>query len=116
NASELDFEDRHINHLQGFKDLRSLNLADTLITDKSLPQIGLFPKLTNLTLTKTNITGSGFDSLKNLHHLKDLSIEGTSLKPGNIFKLKTLMPNLLVFSITRTSLSKEDTAILKDLK
>jgi hypothetical protein len=116
NASELDFGDSHIHHLQGFKDLRGLDLNDTLITDKSLPQIGLFPKLRALNLTKTNITGSGFDSLKNLHNMRDLTIEGTSLKPGNIFKLKSLMPNLINLSVTRTSLPKEDAAIFKDLK
>jgi hypothetical protein len=115
-ASELDFEDRHIHYLQSFKDLRNIDLRDTLITDKSLAQIGLFPKLGILNLLKTNVTGIGFDSLKNLHNLFDLNIEGTSLKPGNIFKLRPLMPKLVGFSLARTSISKADAAILKDLK
>jgi hypothetical protein len=115
-ASQLDFEDRHMHYLEGFKDLRSLDLGDTLITDKALPQIGAFSKLTILTLRKTNVTGSGFDSLKNLHHLEDLTIEGTSLKPGNIFRLRPVLPGLLTFRLPRTNISKADTAVLKELK
>jgi hypothetical protein len=115
-AADLDFEDRHIQYLQGFKNLRSLNLGDTLVTDKSLAQIGLLAKLGVLDLIKTNVTGSGFDSLTNLHQLYDFNIEGTNLKPGNIRKIKPLMANILFFNLTRTGLTKQDAAILPELK
>ena len=115
-AANLDFEDRHMQYARGFKDLRRLNLVDTLVTDKSLTQIGLFEKLSTLRLNATDVTGSGFGSLKNLHNLCDLNIEGIDLQPGTIARLKPLMANLQSFDVAKTGLTKKDAAILKELK
>jgi hypothetical protein len=115
-ASNLDFEDKHMRYLQGFKSLRCINLTSTLVSDTSLPQLALFPMLTTLRLDKSNITGTGFDSLNNIHNLSDISFEGISLKPGTIGKLKPLMPKLRGLGLGKTGLTKEDAAIFQELK
>jgi len=115
-AATLDFEDRHMKYLKAFKDLQIVDFEDTLITDASLPFLGSLKKLIALRLLKTNITGVGFDHLKNLTLLKELKLEGSDIKPGTIFKLKSLMPQLTSLDIARISITKEDTAILKSLK
>ncbi len=115
-ASELDFEDKHLQYLKGFKELRVLDLSDTLVTDKSLPQIEMFSKLTILNLLKANVTGSGFASLNSLHKLFDLSIEGTSLASGNFAKLVPILPQLVVLRLARTNFSKSDAPALQHLK
>jgi len=115
-ADYLDFGDNHMHYLTGFKSLRFLNLIDTDVTDRSLPLIAKLSKVQVLRLNKTNITGSGFDSLTKLPDLHDISLEGIDLKPGNIDKLRPIMPRLLAFNISRTNLSKKDAIILKDLK
>lgn len=115
-AANLDFEDKHMHYLEGFKELLSINLKDTLITDKSLPQIAMFSHLTSINLVKTNVTGTGFACLTNLHKVKVIALEGISLKAGTVGKLKPLLANLISFNIGRTGLTKEDAAILKELK
>jgi len=115
-AANLDFEDKDMHFLEGFKSLTGINMSDTLISDKSLAQIAMFPKLNVIRLSKTNVTGTGFDQLKRLHNLFDISLEGINLKPGTIGELKPLLPNLIGFNVTRTGLTKEDATVLKELK
>jgi len=115
-ASHLDFEDKHMRCARGFKGLRMIDMKDTLITDKSLAQLGMFPELRILGLNRTDVTGTGFESLKNLHKVYDLGIEGINLKPGTIAKLKPLMAKLTSFDVSNTGLTKTDAAILNELK
>lgn len=115
-ASELDFEDKQMSYLQVFKNLRLLDLSDTLVSDQCLAQVASFPKLRTLNLVKTNVTGTGFANLCKMHNLAFLSIEGTNLGPGNIFKLKPILPDLVQLRLARTGLTKSDAVVLQDLK
>lgn len=114
-AASLDFEDRHMQYLKNFKNLQILDFDDTLISDASLPFIGQQKNLVALRAIKTNITGAGFDNLLKLKNLTELKIAGTSLKPGNIQKLKPLMPQLRFLDLSATNLSKQDATIFKSL-
>jgi len=115
-AAALDFEDRHTAYIKVFKNLEVVDFNDTLITDASLPILASFPKMGALRLVKTNITGVGFDHLKDLKYLTELKLEGASIKPGMIFKLKSKMPQMINLNISRISITREDTAILKTLR
>jgi Leucine-rich repeat (LRR) protein len=115
-ASDLDFEDRMVPYLKQFKTLRLIDLSDTLVTDECLPLLGSLPRLRTLNLVKTNVTGAGFSNLDRLHNLANLCIEGTSLQPGAIFKLKPILPDLLLLRLARTGLTKADARALQDLK
>jgi hypothetical protein len=108
NAAKLDFTDDNISHLKNFSHIVSLNLGETLVSDKSLPMIGAFGTLTYLCLSRTDITGTTFECLANLSKLTRLNLTGTALKIGCLAKLKPIFPNLVSLDVTGVGLTKED--------
>ena len=114
-AAKLEFEDSHLTHLRKFKNLIALNLDSTLVTEKSWPVIGSFPKLWMLRVNSTDITGSGFGCLSNSHSLSKLDVEGILLKPGSIAKLKTLAGNLTALNVSKTGLTTVDMPAIGEL-
>jgi hypothetical protein len=114
-AAKLEFDDRQFAHLKKFKNLATLDLNSTLVSDQSLPLIGSFPELWRLRLNNTDITGSGFDALRNLHKLSKLDIEGIGLKQGTIAKLKPLAASLTSIDFAKSGLTKVDMLAIGDL-
>jgi hypothetical protein len=115
-AAKLDFDDSHMTHLKKFKNLITLNLDDTVITDKSLPTIGTFTKLLALRFNGTDITGSGFASIANLPQLMDLNCAGINLKPGALAALKPLGTHLSNLNVSRVGLTRAEMPAIADLK
>lgn len=114
-AGRLEFTDAHMSHLKNFKHLTTLNLDQTLITDKSLPLIGTFTNLRELRLSDTDVTGESFDALASLHHLSHLNLYGTALKRGCLAKLKPIFPNLIDLDLTAVGMAKSEAALLQYL-
>jgi len=111
-AAKLEFDDSQLAHLKKFKNLATLDLRETLVSEKSLPLIGSLPNLWFLRLNSTDITGSGFDALGNLHNLSKLDLEGIRLKQGTVAKLKPLAASLNSLNISKTGLTKVDMAAI----
>ena len=114
-ASKLEFDDAAMTHIKVFKHLDSLNLNETLVTDKSLPVIGCLVDLNALRLSSTDVTGEGFDALLNLKHLFNLNLYGTPLKKGSLAKLKPLFPQLYDLDLTGVNMQKSDAELLQYL-
>ena len=111
-AAKLEFDDKQLAHLKKFKNLATLDLRETLVSEKSLPLIGSFPNLWFLRLNSTDITGSGFDALSNLHNLSKLDLEGIRLQQGTVAKLKPLAAGLHSLNVSKTGLTKVDMATI----
>ncbi len=107
-ASKLDLTDSHLQHLQHFKEIKNLNLGETLVSDKSLPLIGTLDQLQELSLSRTDVTGSGFESLSHLPNLTKLNLTGLALKSGSLIKLKAIFPKLEDLDLTGDNLSRDD--------
>jgi hypothetical protein len=114
-AAKLEFDDSQLAHLKKFKNLVELNLDGTLVTEKSLPLIGSFPKLRLLRIKRTDITGSGFDALENVRQLAKLDLEGIDLKQGSLAKLRPLAESLTSLNVAKTGLTKVDMAAIEEL-
>ena len=111
----MDFDDNHVMHLKDFKELTYLNLYGTLVSDKILPLVGKFSQLNLLKLSRSEVTGTTFAELCHLKKLKSLFCANTALKKGTVAALKPLCPQLYRLDIARTTLSKEDVAVVQYL-
>ncbi len=115
-ASQLDFEDEQLAYIKNFKYLHTLNLDQTMISDKALTVIGNnFKELATLRASGTNITGTTMASLSQLKKLRHLDLSASALKPGTLAKLKPIMPNLIDLRLGRTVLNNEECASLINL-
>ncbi|MBU6453285.1 MAG: hypothetical protein KGS72_15995 [Cyanobacteria bacterium REEB67] len=114
-SSGLDFEDKHIQYLTPLQQLRRISLEDCLVTDKAFASLSRFPRLSNLSVGRSCIDGSGLGDLKGLSTLRIFCLEGNILKPGAVAQLKPLLPKLRSLNLTRTKLQKKDAAILKEM-
>ncbi len=107
-AAKLDFDDAQMAHLKRFKHIVTLNLDDTIITDKSLPVIGGMTELTALRFNGTDITGSGFAFLANLNSLWNFNIGGINLKAGSMASLKGPIKHISDLTCSRVGLTAVD--------
>jgi hypothetical protein len=115
-ANKLDFDDSHTVFLKDFKDLKELDLCDTLVTDKSLATIGSLKSLECLVLSHTGINGDGFKYLSGLKNLKLLHISTIKLRKGALAQLKPLAPHIIRLNIGHVELSNDDLSVVQYLK
>lgn len=111
NSNKQELEDAHLAECADWTNLVSLKLSDSLVTDKSIPIIAGFTKLTELELSRTDVRGLNFELLKNLVCVRKLNLQGLSLVPGALTRLLT-MKNLIAVDCARDSLTDEDMAVL----
>jgi hypothetical protein len=111
NAASLDLDDAQFAFFKRFPAIVRINLDSTMVTDKSMPVIGTFKSLSDLRLSKIDVTGSGFDALNGLG-LKILELNGSNLKEGNLQKIKSLPGTLYSLNCSRTHIGNADMAFI----
>lgn len=81
-AARADFTDDVAERLRGLAKLKTLDLSDSAITDKSLAIIATLPALEKLSLARVKgITEAGFqDTVLNMPSLKEIDVRGTAIK------------------------------------
>ncbi len=114
-AGKLELDDVQLAHIKKFKNLTVINLAESSVSEKSLPLLGSLDNLQRLTINTTDITGSGFGALANLHKLSRLSMEGIKLEHGSLAKLRPLADTLVSLNVSRTGLTNADVKDIGDL-
>ena len=86
---------------------RSLSLAYTLITDKSVSLLVKFPSLAVLRLDGTGVTDAGLAHLKKNKYLEHLSLSGLDLKGPGLTHLKG-MSGLRILDLRHTKIGDKD--------
>jgi hypothetical protein len=107
-AAKLDFDDGQMAHLKKFKHIVSLNLDDTLVSDKSLPVIGGMTEMSLLRFNGTDITGGGFGALANLNNLWNFNMGSINLKAGSMASLKGATKHIGDITCSRVGLTAVD--------
>ena len=70
-------DESHLRHLEGLKNLESLNLRASPVTDANLKHLRGLVGLQTLDLSFTQITGAGLESLQSLTNLEELRLDFT---------------------------------------
>lgn len=81
-AARADFTDEVAERLRGLTKLKTLDLSDSTITDKSLAIIATLPTLEKLSLARVkDISEAGFqDTILKMPSLKEIDVRGTVIK------------------------------------
>ena len=108
------FKGEQLSELQSIKEqIVQLNLNKMPIKDEDLKTIEGFENLRKLNLSFTQITGATLNELKNLKHLKQLSLSGgTGVKSADLTFLKDI-PLLKELQLWNTNVSENEIAALK---
>ncbi|MCA9206361.1 MAG: hypothetical protein KDA59_25085 [Planctomycetales bacterium] len=83
--------------------LESLNLAGTNATDDFLRMLPDMPRLQELNVSRTTVTGSGLIDFRNSPALETLSLRGTNLS-NDTLKYLRLLPNLKRLDLSHTAI------------
>ena len=94
------------------KQMLSLNLGGTLITDAGMSQISKLDNLRKLNLNNTAITDKGLASLKAVSLLQTLNLVGTKVSMAGVLELKNLK-GLKSIYLYQTNVTGKDWATLK---
>ena len=79
-----------LEHLEGLKELRTLNLANTKVTDGGLEHLKGLSQLVTLNLGCTNVTDEGLAKLKGLNRLENLNLLITKVSDAGLAHLEGL--------------------------
>lgn len=104
--------------LQGLttqKFLQTLKLANSSVTESSLPIIGKMKSLTRLDLTGSRLTGANLVQMKNLLNLENLTLTQVSDAKTLLQTLKK-SHNLKLLALTRTVLDVDDLNTISKIK
>lgn len=105
-----DFSDKDGELFKGLeKNIASLRLSGTRISDKSLKWISTLPNLSKLYLDNTLITDEGIALLKNASELRYLNLVGTSITSKGLRALGTL-PHLKSVYLYQSEVKMENMA------
>ena len=83
------------------RNLTSLDLAGTAVTDAGLAVVSHMPNLRQLRLERTRVTDAGLDHLSKLSHLESLNLYGTAVTDAGLKALQPL-PTLTKLYVWRT--------------
>ena len=92
--------------LQSFNLMRTLDIRESAITDKSANVLASLTQVSNLRLTDTKISDITIQRLKELPQLRSLSINGTAVTDACVDDLAA-MENLTRLYLQETQLSEE---------
>ncbi len=87
--------DAGIRQLQGLQNLKSLGLGHSPITDAGINELAVFNRLESLNLAGTDVTDEGLLELKNLSSLRSLQVDAPITQQG-VFHAQKLMPSLKI--------------------
>ncbi len=105
-------DDAGLAHLAGLGQLRSLNLAGADITDAGLAHLGGLSRLAELDLSETEVTDAGLIHLAKLPALRILTLHSTAVSSKGLRALR-LHPSLRWLEIHSESVGDEDIAELR---
>ena len=110
------FDDRSVDYLLHFKDLRALSLSNIqTITDRCLSSLSQLKYLETVHIKTTNITASGFSRMPYLANLRNLAFWGEdSITP--VLKKLEGSKYLTFLDLTRTQLSAEDYRLIGTMR
>jgi Leucine-rich repeat (LRR) protein len=106
-----------VEHIGKFQNLTALDLSETTIKDAAIAEIGKLPRLEDLNLWHTRVTGSGLAALTS-SKLKRLNLDDTIIGDGAIEHLAKI-ETLEFLHIGKTAVTDEklgELAKLKNLK
>ena len=107
--------DSNFKGLIGLKNLQSLNLSYTNMTDEGISNLVEFPLLQSLDFNYTNISDKGLKVLENLSHLCTLHLKATQVTDVGLKSLIGL-DQLRVLILARTNVTDMGTKDLVKLK
>jgi Leucine-rich repeat (LRR) protein len=88
--------DKGLEHLAGLKQLQTLGLVSTQVTDAGLKHLAGLRQLRKLDLTNTQVTDAGLKHLAGLKQLKMLDLRGTKVTGKGKADLKKALPKLQI--------------------
>lgn len=93
-------------HLRAFANLKTIDFADTSLSDGELEQLAEFGRLQILRLNNTLVTDAGVERLTALSHLEELYLPGTRVTDACLDSLGRL-PRLTYVSLSNTTVTEE---------
>ena len=101
---------------EALRDVHTLMLVNTSITDKGLSHLRHMTQLSNLRITfgkiSGKISGTGLAHLKKLSGLTTLILDNTNISDAGLVHMKKL-PNLEYLSLSRSEVTNEGIAELR---
>jgi len=93
---------------QRWFNLRSLNLANTRVSDDGLLGIEGCTKLESLVLYNTAVSDAALNRLASLHNLRHLDLRGTNVTPSRVARFRRMQPGCETLYGTQVSERIED--------
>lgn len=113
--SPVGITDADLECLDGFTNLRELNLFGTQVTNDGLQHVGGQTNLRKLWLSETRVTDDGLEHLRGLTELQSLDLAGTRVTDTGLNHVKGLISlqwlNLYQTEITDKSVKKLQQAL-----
>ena len=100
-AGNSRFNDRYVRLFSGLKQLTSLDLSNTQITDLGLKELRKLTTLTSLNLKYTGVSDLGLCELAALSNLETLNLDSTKITDAGLIELR-LLQNLTELELGRT--------------
>lgn len=100
------FDDRDMAYVGAIRQIRSLKLFDSAITDAGLANLSSHTELTRLTLWNVPITDAGLAKLASLNALSVLDLSGTAITDQGLQSLVKL-PNLNSLDLSNTGITDQ---------
>jgi internalin A len=107
--------DKEVSLLADATNLKYLNLDRSRITDEGLKNLPWLPRLTNLSLSNTQVTDAGMEALTKLQNLEVLRLDRTRVKNAGLSIIAEL-PNLKNLSLWKCVIDDEGVAYLSKLR
>jgi len=89
-------DDETLKRVAEQKEVRTILLRGTRISDKGLATLKSLEHLTQLDLSETEIDDAGLEQLRDFQSLKQLNVQKTKVTPAGIAQLKAALPELEV--------------------
>lgn len=107
--------DDDLSFLGAFRNLGSIDLQQSGITDAGLRHLSGLDKVTRLCLTSTNITGAGLKYLAGMKNLDRLSLDNTEVSDAGLLHIAKL-ESLQFLDLGNTAISDRGLASIGQLK
>jgi serine/threonine protein kinase len=113
-AGNYNIDDGAAKYLARLESLGSLDLSNTRITDATVAEIKTLPKLRELRMGYTGITGECLEDISDFSGLVRLDVTGTSIGDQNLSELCKL-PKLKYLLLNSTRVTDDAVGILSEL-
>jgi hypothetical protein len=89
--------DQGCQFVAGLSHLKSLDLANTNISDRGITQLAKLPNLADLDVSKTKVTDAGIALLTPRDHLKYLNVVSTGVTTPGVKALRAALPKARIY-------------------